>query len=432
MDATYFTSAPPDESAGVRKVVPSPPLDAVAAAAALPNLDERDEEKKSKKDRKKKRKAESDADVGDLPPILMLSEQEKRAEVIKFAAKLGVKVFFEPVVAAASTTPATAVAMAATPSMPAPSAFRPHVPSRPQSMDSVEFETYMAGAGTSVNMEVKAMHNREVTAVTTDGKSLGDKKYGCAFCGSLHHLECHQKGNDPPCIRTGAFSRFIQNYLFEYDIAPEQEWRRMYMFQVPGHRRVMAERFAMLVGGGNGSVNAQWTDLMHRRSWDARGVVSSNLGTSRELFVQGRVNEFLYFQSSGASTPRPGTPRATAPTPVPFDPLVSLSRPAAASSGPHLPYIDARPPTGVLLPPPECMYSHSPMPRNYSGSSAGSSAGSGAGASAGAGSSAGSSASSSASSSAGSSAGSGSGAGADGFLHDVLGTSLCSGPYYYL
>lgn len=306
-----FTSTPPDESAGVTKVVPSHfrTRTDVETADLLLMLSATDDKKskKDKKDKKKKRRASEDADGGDGEldlTLLLKSEEEKMAEVIKFAAERGLTVSFG---AQAHAGP--------------PPALKPYT-----DVDS-DFETYMAGPGNFVNTPNKAAHAQEVAAVTTDGKSLGDKKYGCMFCGSLHHLDCHQKGNDPPCLRTGAFNRFIQNFLFDYDIAPEQEWRQMLQYRVPGYRRVMAERFASLVGNTS---DADWTRIMHRRSWDMRKqTFSSNAGTSRELFHQGRASEFLFFHThgGGSSSPRPssthsvpmmGSPVPMMGSPVPF------------------------------------------------------------------------------------------------------------------
>jgi hypothetical protein len=294
-----FITAPPDESAGVTKVVPSPlrssqtltdPL-LLLVAASEDNDGGEKKGKKEKKDKKKKRKATEDAEEGEglladlLFPSAVKSEEERKAEVIKFAAERGLTVTFTT-----HTVPTLPTATAA---------FRPY------DVD-MAYETYMAGPGNLVNAHVKSVYAQDLAAMPTDGKSLGDKKYGCVFCGSLHHLECYQKGNDPPCLSKGAFNRFIQNFLFEYDIAPDQEWRQMLQFKVPGHRRVMAERFASLVANTS---DPEWMSIMHRRSWEMRKqTFSSNAGTSRELHHQGRVSEFLFFHAHGGSTsPRPSS-----------------------------------------------------------------------------------------------------------------------------
>lgn len=290
-----FISAPPDESAGVTKVVPSPPVCANQTADLLLMLTATDEgvggddagekkSKKDKKDKKKKRKASEDADDEFMFPSafnLLKTAEEKKAEVIKFAAERGLTVSFD---------------------VPPPSAG--HVPKTKSYEADVEFETYMAGSGNFANAHLKSAHAQDLATMPSGGKSLGDKKYGCVFCGSLHHLECHQKGNDPPCLSKGAFNRFIQNFLFEYDIAPDQEWRQMLQFKVTGYRRVMAERFASLVAN---TADPEWTGMMHRRSWEMRKqTFSSNAGTTRELHHQGRASEFLFFHAQGGSTsPRP-------------------------------------------------------------------------------------------------------------------------------
>ena len=309
-----FLTAPPDDSAGVTKVVPSPVrvnqtvdlLSMLAGATDEEGVGEGGEKKskKDKKDKKKKRKADEEAAEDDGLGLfistagLFKTEEEKKAEVIKFAAERGLTVSFgappPPVPAFAPYSPYSAAA-AATPVGRGPKPF--------EEVD-VEFETYMAGPGNFANAHLKSAHAQELTTMPTDGKSLGDKKYGCVFCGSLHHLECHQKGNDPPCLRTGAFNRFIQNFLFDYDIAPDLEWRQMLQFKVPGYRRVMAERFASLVGNTS---DPEWMSTMQRRAWDLRKqTFSSNAGNARELFHQGRASEFLFFHAqSGSSSPRP-------------------------------------------------------------------------------------------------------------------------------
>jgi hypothetical protein len=244
--------------------------------------------KKDKKDRKKKRKASEDAEEGDgeldllFPLPALKSEEEKKAEVIKFAAERGLTVTFG--------TPTTTTG-------------GPRVVPRVEV--DVAFETYMAGPGNFANAHLKTAHAQELAGMPTDGKSLGDKKYGCVFCGSLHHLECHQKGNDPPCLSKGAFNRLVQNFLFEYDIAPEQEWRQMLQYKLAGYRRVMAERFASLVCSNS---DPEWIGVMQRRSWDLRKEkFSSNAGTSRDLYHQGRASEFLYFHNQGTTSPRPSS-----------------------------------------------------------------------------------------------------------------------------
>jgi len=183
------------------------------------------------------------------------------------------------------------------------------------------FDEYMRSAvGQTVNDEVRMRHLSDVSAVSsTGGKSLGERKYGCMFCGSIHQLDCLDKGGDPPCIRGGAFAKFIQDFLFKYDIAPDQEWRRMFLIRAPGFRRSMADRFAVITSSTNTDDDELWTALLQRRAWDTRKVVhSSNAGTSRELFQLSRASEFLFFNSSSSSSsPRPCTSTTTL-SPVPF------------------------------------------------------------------------------------------------------------------
>jgi hypothetical protein len=181
------------------------------------------------------------------------------------------------------------------------------------------FDSYMQGAGQTVNDEVRGRHSADVSAFSsTSGKSLGERKYGCTFCGSMHQLECLVKGGDPPCIRNGAFAKFIQDFLFKYDIAPGQEWRNMFLLRTPGYRRAMADRFAVITSITTSTEDDMWTSFLHRRAWDTREVQhTSNAGTSRELFQQNRAAEFIYFNSSGASSPRPSSV-VTALSPVHF------------------------------------------------------------------------------------------------------------------
>ncbi len=179
-----------------------------------------------------------------------------------------------------------------------------------------DFDTYMLStAGQTVNDEVKGRHFAEVSAVSAaGGKSLGDRKYGCTFCGSLHQLDCLDKGGDPPCIRGGAFAKFIQDFLFKYDIAPDQEWRRMFLARAPGFRRSMADRFAVITS----TDDDVWTSFIQRRAWDTRKMFNtSNAGTSKELFHQNRAAEFLFFNSSASSSPRPSSV-TTVLSPIPF------------------------------------------------------------------------------------------------------------------
>lgn len=181
-----------------------------------------------------------------------------------------------------------------------------------------DFDAYMrTPAGQTVNDEVRGRHLAEVSAVSSaGGKSLGERKYGCTFCGALHQLDCLEKGGDPPCVRGGAFAKFIQDFLFRYDIAPDQEWRRMFLARAPGFRRAMAERFAVITS----TDDDEWTSFVQRRAWDTRNqLYRSSAGTSRELFQQNRASEFLFFNSSGASSsPRPSSTVTTALSPVPF------------------------------------------------------------------------------------------------------------------
>jgi hypothetical protein len=323
-----FITSPPDESAGVTKVVPSPPVRVNQTAdlllLTLPTTEEDEDggekkSKKDKKDKKKKRKANEESPLDEdllFTMNLFKTEEEKKAEVIKFAAERGLTVSFGvPPTVTTYTAPVVASAR--------------HVP-KPYEID-VEFETYMAGPGNFANAHLKTAHAQDLATMPTDGKSLGDKKYGCVFCGSLHHLECHQKGNDPPCLRTGAFNRFIQNFLFDYDIAPDQEWRQMLQFKVPGYRRVMSERFASLVGN---SSDPEWMSTMQRRSWDLRKqTFSSNAGNARELFHQGRASEFLFFHAQGgSSSPRPSS---TVPQ---MGSMGSFSMYSSGASSPMPPY----------------------------------------------------------------------------------------------
>lgn len=316
-----FITTPPDESAGVK--LPSPSrittttADVSNTSATRSLLDDKSflsekKSKKDKKDRKKKRKASEDlSEDDDILTHLLKSEEEKKAEVIKFAAERGLTVSFEPSAAAAATRPVLHAFGAY--------AHTSHPPPPPPPALDVGYETYMAGPGNYVNAEVKRAHAQEVAAMTTDGKSLGDKKYGCTFCGAIHHLDCHTKGNDPPCMKSGAFNRFVQNFLFEFDIAPEQEWRNMLQYKVSGYRRAMAERFAAIIGSTTS--DADWTATLQRRAWDMRKqAYSSNAGTSRELYQQGRVGEFLFFhnaQGASSTSPRPSS-TLTLPSPVPM------------------------------------------------------------------------------------------------------------------
>lgn len=307
-----FITTPPDESAGVKLPSPSRPVPVHPVPPVCALLDESFDEKKSKKDKKdkkKKRKASEDAD--DLLTDLFKTEEEKKAEVVRFAAERGLTVTFTtPTV---THTPPGFYPYAGGGSVEKPLS-TPPPPPPPPPID-VGYETYMAGPGNYVNAEVKRVHAQDVAAMQSDGKSLGDKKYGCAFCGAIHHLDCHTKGNDPPCMKSGAFNRFIQNFLFEFDIAPDQEWRQMLQYKVSGYRRAMAERFAAIVGLSD----AEWTATLQRRAWDTRKqTFSSNAGTSRELFQQGRAGEFLFFHTQGGTTsPRPSS-TLTLPSPVPM------------------------------------------------------------------------------------------------------------------
>ena len=179
-----------------------------------------------------------------------------------------------------------------------------------------DFDMYMASpAGKTVNDQVCAHHGMEVSAASsTHKKTLGERKYGCTFCGALHQLDCLEKGGDPQCVRGGSFAKFIQDFLFRYDVAPNQEWRRMFLGRIPGFRRAMAERFAVITSHEADDVT--WTSFMQRRAWDTRSAsYNSNAGSSRELFQQSRASEFLYFNSSGVSSPRPGSVTALSPIP---------------------------------------------------------------------------------------------------------------------
>ena len=180
-----------------------------------------------------------------------------------------------------------------------------------------DFDMYMASpVGKTVNDQVCAHHGMEVSAASSaHKKTLGERKYGCTFCGALHQLDCLEKGGDPQCIRGGSFAKYIQDFLFRYDIAPNQEWRRMFLGRIPGFRRAMAERFAVITSHEADDEN--WTSFMQRRAWDTRSAsYNSNAGSSRELFQQNRASEFLYFNSSGASSsPRPGSVTALSPIP---------------------------------------------------------------------------------------------------------------------
>ncbi len=303
-----FDKSPPDLAAGVQKPVPSPPRP-LQFTNPLPSTqteregggDEEDgagKKRKKHKKEKKQRKHDGTYDFDDDPLMILCSAA--MSSTLPPVPPVPAPVVAEPAIVGPTTTT----------KRPYDQAFNP------------DFETYMAGQAETVNEAVKQRHATDVAAVSASigGKSMGDRKYGCLFCGGIHQLESVEKGNDPPCLRTGAFAKFIQDFLFRYDIAPDQEWRRMFMFKTPGFRRAMADRFATIVS--HEPADAEWTSFMHRRAWETRTAsYKSNAGIARDLFQQQRVQEFIYFNSSGSSSPRPGSALMFGPGPIAASPV---------------------------------------------------------------------------------------------------------------
>lgn len=316
-----FDKSPPDLAAGVKKPVASPPRpvqtplvpDLSVALTTTFTTDGDENEKKRKKHKKEKKQRrhhhlEEEENGGD-PFILLCSAADSLTSMQTSSSSAG------------ASAPTTAVDGIPNKKRPYEQAFNP------------DFESYMSGQAETINEAVKQRHALDIASVSASagGKSMGERKYGCLFCGGIHQLESVEKGNDPPCMRNGAFAKFIQDFLFRYDIAPDQEWRRLFMFKTPGFRRAMADRFAIMVS--HDPSDAEWTSMMHRRSWETRfASFKSNAGNARDLFQQQRANEFIYFNSAGSSSPRPGSalmfgPVAASPVNLEPPPIVGYSNP---------------------------------------------------------------------------------------------------------
>ena len=127
-----------------------------------------------------------------------------------------------------------------------------------------------------------------------------DKLYCCDFCGGIHQQCILDRRSDVRCLSTPAFQRSIEQFLFKYDIAPNQTWRDLYIQKTPGYRLAMAERFMCIITPG--AKESEWTDTLRRRSWDTRGsFYTSNAGSCRAMYESGRFSEFV---PPTASTPR--------------------------------------------------------------------------------------------------------------------------------
>jgi hypothetical protein len=136
---------------------------------------------------------------------------------------------------------------------------------------------------------------------------------------------------DPRCLQTSpSFQRFVQQFLFKYDVAPGQEWRNLFVNRTPGYRLAMAERFGAIVTASG--PDDPWYRTLQQRAWATRGRVwTSSAGSSRQIFDEGRIGEFLNAElsfkawdpSSGAS-PRPSCCSAT-PTAAPELTVISSS-----------------------------------------------------------------------------------------------------------
>jgi hypothetical protein len=314
-----FDKSPPDLAAGVKKPMASPPrpvqtphVPDLPVALTTFTTDDDENEKKRKKHKKEKKQRrhhhhEEEVEGGGDPFVLFCSAADSLTSMRTSSS-------------AGATVP-TAVDVIPSKKRPYEQAFNP------------DFETYMSGQAETVNDAVKQRHALDIASVSASagGKSMGERKYGCLFCGGIHQLESAEKGNDPPCMRNGAFAKFIQDFLFRYDIAPDQEWRRLFMFKTPGFRRAMADRFAIMVS--HDPSDAEWTSMMHRRSWETRfASFKSNAGNARDLFQQQRANEFIYFNSAGSSSPRPGSalmfgPVAASPVNLEPPPIAGYSNP---------------------------------------------------------------------------------------------------------
>ena len=314
-----FDKSPPDLAAGVKKPVASPlrpmqapPVHDLTAALTTFTADEDGNEKKRKKHKKDKKQRHNDD-----PLMLFCSVTDSLGQVPTVSASSSSAGGGLPTIGADAHAGCTTT-----------NKKRPH-----EQAFNPDFERYMSGPAETVNEEVKQRHALDIASVSTSvgGKSMGERKYGCLFCGGIHQLESAEKGNDPPCMRNGAFAKFIQDFLFRYDIAPDQEWRRLFMFKTPGFRRAMADRFAIMVS--HDPSDAEWTSMMHRRSWETRSAsFKSNAGNARDLFQQQRASEFIYFNSAGSSSPRPGSalmfgPVAASPVNLEPPPIAGYSNP---------------------------------------------------------------------------------------------------------
>jgi hypothetical protein len=188
-----------------------------------------------------------------------------------------------------------------------------------------DFDAYVtSGAADKVNDGVKKKFKEVYSSDSVRGKSFGPKSYGCELCGNIHQNRTKLCHTDPRCLQTSpSFLRFVQQFLFKYDVAPGQEWRNLYVNRTPGFRIAMAERFGAIVHAEG--PDDPWFRTMQQRAWATRGRAwTSSAGSSRQIFEEGRIGEFLNAELSFKSwdpttgtSPRPSccstTPTVAAP-----------------------------------------------------------------------------------------------------------------------
>jgi hypothetical protein len=169
-----------------------------------------------------------------------------------------------------------------------------------------------------VNNGVHKKFKEVYSSDSVRGKSFGPKSYGCELCGNIHQNRTKACHMDPRCLQTSpSFQRFVQQFLMKYDVAPGQAWRNLFVNRTPGYRLAMAERFGSIVTAEG--PDDPWHRALQQRSWATRGRGwTSSAGSSRQIFEEGRIGEFLNAELSfktwdpaSGTSPRPSCCSAT-------------------------------------------------------------------------------------------------------------------------